>query len=94
MSPSNQPRWGFVAAVALVGGLGAAVVLFFALPDQRWIAGLVALIAVVDAFAFGAILPNSMGKRTAQMMIEQLNAQAEAAARADDKQAGPSEGSR
>lgn len=85
MSPSNEPRWGLIATVALIGGLGAAVVVFFALPDQRWIAGLIAAIAIVDAFVFGSILPSSLGKRSAQMTIEQLNAQAQAADLADDE---------
>jgi hypothetical protein len=85
LSPSNEPRWGLIATVALIGGLGAAVVVFFALPDQRWIAGLIAAIAIVDAFVFGSILPSSLGKRSAQMTIEQLNAQAQAADLADDE---------
>ncbi|HEY8467570.1 MAG TPA: hypothetical protein VIL04_12285 [Solirubrobacterales bacterium] len=86
MSPSNEPRWGFIAAISLIAGLIAAVVLFLALPDQRWIAGLIAAIAIVDAFVFGAILPNSIGKRAAAMTIEELNAQAEAADLADDEE--------
>lgn len=81
MSSSTHPRWGFLAALSLLLGLILAVVLYAALPHQRWVAGLVAGIAIVDAVVLGVVLPNALGRRSASEQIDALNARAEAEAR-------------
>lgn len=93
MAPSNQPRWGFIAAFSLLGGLILAVVLYAALPDQRWIAGLVAGIAIVDAIVLGVVLPSALGRRSVADQLDSLRAQAEAENRADDDWATERRGS-
>jgi hypothetical protein len=67
-----------MAVLVLIGGLVAATVLFVALPDQRWIAGIVAGFAVVEALVLGALLPSRAGPSPAEQ-IEALNRQAELA---------------
>jgi hypothetical protein len=84
MSPAGGPRWGFVATLAFAGGLIAAVVVWFALPDQRWIAALLAAMAVLDLFLVGRLMPRLTRQGSAASEIDRLNAEAAAADSADD----------
>ena len=85
MSGSNAPAWGTIARYAVMTSLIAAVVLFFALPDDRWIAAVLVGVAVLDAIIFGWLLPQITGSRAAQKYrLEQLNREAEAKARSEE----------
>lgn len=78
----NEARWGFLATITVICGLILAIVLYVAVPDQRWIAGVVAGFAIVDALLIGAVLPNMLGRRSTSWQIDALN---EAADLADDE---------
>lgn len=63
MTPGTD--WGKIARFSLIGTLVAAIVLFFALPDQRWIAALVLGAGLIDLLVIWRVLPALAGSKSA-----------------------------
>jgi len=81
MQRSGVPDWGSIGRMSALTSLVAAVVTFFVLPDQRWIATIFVGIALFDALIFGLLLPRLSGGGTGRAPtlsdLEQMNAEAE-----------------
>jgi membrane protein YdbS with pleckstrin-like domain len=58
---TQRPNWGLVAVVSLLSTSVAAVVLYFAIPDSRWIAALVLAFGVVEAVFLVFVMPRLSG---------------------------------
>lgn len=84
MTPRTTVRPGGLATITLALGLIAAVVLFFVVPDQRYIAGIVVAITLLDALVMLLVLPRVTSERGVHSEIDRLNAEAEALDAADD----------
>ena len=54
---TRAPDWGMIGRFAVLTSLVVAVVLFFALPDERWIAAVLVGLAIVDGLIFGFLMP-------------------------------------
>jgi len=79
--------WGSIGRISVAISVVTAVVLFFALPDQRWISAVVVGLAVLDAVIYGLVLPRltSTGDAPSLSDLERIHAEdAEAAASEDD----------
>ena len=88
MQRSGVPDWGSIGRMAVLSSLVAAVVTFFVLPDQRWIAAILVVVALVDALIFGLLLPRlgsgGAGGAPSLSDLEQMNADANWGASPDD----------
>ena len=62
---TQRPAWGRIAAYSLVSTVAIAVVLFFALSDDRWIAGAVLGLGVIEAAFLALVLPRLTGAEEA-----------------------------
>lgn len=49
--------WGRIARFSMLGTVLVAVVVFFALPDARWVAAVVLGLGVLDLILFTQVLP-------------------------------------
>ncbi len=65
MKQSTKNRLLAVARFSAVISLTAAVVVFFAVPDKRWIAAILLAEAVLDVITFGFVLPRVTAKDSA-----------------------------
>ncbi len=87
---SKGPDWGSVGRGAVLTSLVGALVTFFVLPDQRWIAAVLAGVALFDAFLFWFLLPRLQGAGTGEAPslsdLEQMNAEAESASESERKE--------
>ena len=78
--------WGSIGRISVAISLVTAVVLFFALPDQRWIAAVMVGLAVLDALIYGLVLPRftDTGDAPSLADLERMHAEAGEAAAPDD----------
>ena len=85
---TRAPDWGMIGRFAVLTSLAAAIILFFAIPDQRWIAAVLLGIAVIDGFIFWVLMPQLGGGGTGGAPsideLEQMNAEAEWPPPSDD----------
>jgi hypothetical protein len=86
---TRAPDWGMIGRSAVLTSLVVAVVLFFAIPDQRWIAAVLVGLAVVDALIFWFLMPRLQGGGTGGAPslddLERVNEDAEGPATPDDE---------
>jgi len=78
--------WGSIGRISVAISLVTAIVLFFALPDQRWISAVVVGLAVLDAIIYGLVLPRltSTGDAPSLSDLERMHGEAGEAAATDD----------
>jgi hypothetical protein len=78
---TRMPDWGMMGRAAVLTSLVAAVILFFAIPDQRWIAAVLVGVALIDGLIFWVLMPRLQGEGTggapSHSDLEQMNAEAE-----------------
>ena len=88
MQRSGVPDWGSIGRIAVLSSLAGAVITFFVLPDQRWIAAIFVGVAVIDALVFWVLVPRLGGAGTggapSLSELEQMNADAEWGGPAED----------
>jgi hypothetical protein len=81
MTQNRMPDWGMIGRSAVLTSLVAAIVLFFAIPDQRWIAGVLLGVALLDGLIFWVLVPRLQGGGTGGAPslsdLEHMNAEAE-----------------
>ena len=58
---TNRPNWGRIATVSLISTIVIAAVLYFAIPDSRWIAGAVLALGVIEAALLLVVVPRLSG---------------------------------
>ena len=74
------PDWGMIGRIAVLTSLFAAIILFFAIPDQRWIAAVLVGVAIIDGLIFWVLMPRLQGGMSGAPSLselEQMNAEAE-----------------
>ena len=76
---TQQPDWGSVARMSALISLVVALVLFFALPDNRWIAFVVAGLGVLEALFMARVMP-ALARGSTSDQLAEMNAAAEAEA--------------
>jgi hypothetical protein len=88
---TQRTQWGRVGLASISTTLFIAAILYFLLPDHRWIAAVVAGVTVIDAFVFWFLLPKAGGGGGAPTLddLDRMNAEAEAATQADDNWSKP-----
>ena len=78
---TRTPDWGMLGRTAVLTSLVGAIILFFAIPDQRWIAAVLLGVAIIDGLIFWVLVPRlqSSGTGGAPSLddLEQMNAEAE-----------------
>jgi hypothetical protein len=57
MSQSARDRLTLVARLSALISLTAAIIVFFALPDKRWISAILLGEAILDTLTFAVVLP-------------------------------------
>ena len=62
---AHRTDWSSIGRISVLFSLTLAVVLFFALPDDRWIAGVLVGMAVLDGLIYTLVLPRLTGSETA-----------------------------
>ena len=58
---TRVPDWGMIGRWAVLSSLIAALVLFFVVPDQRWIAAVFVGVALIDGLIFWVLMPRLQG---------------------------------
>ena len=82
---SRQPtNWGLVAAVSLIAMTIAALVVLFVAEDLAWLAVVIFVIGLVDAFFLWRVIPRMTGATT-QDQLARMSAEADAEAEAEIK---------
>ena len=56
---NRAPDWGMIGRSAVLTSLVGAIILFFAIPDQRWIAAVLLGVAISTASSSGSSCPAS-----------------------------------
>ncbi|MDX6587659.1 MAG: hypothetical protein QOI31_2132 [Solirubrobacterales bacterium] len=78
---TNRTDWSSIGRISVISSLTLAVVLFFALPDDRWIAAVLVGMSILDAFIYALVLPRLTGGGTGGAPsldeLEKMNAEAE-----------------
>jgi len=82
----QNANWGLLGRISVTFGLVAAVVVYFAVPDKRWISAVLLGMAILDAFIYGIVLPRLTGSSGAPSLsdLEEMNAEADRASASDD----------
>lgn len=75
----QQPDWARIAMFSALTSVVVAAVIFFALPDHRWIAFVVAGLGVLEALFMARVMPFLTRANTSDELAE-MNATAEAEA--------------
>ena len=60
---TSRANWNFIGRISVITSLVAAVVVFFALPDERWISAVLVGLAIVDALIYTLVLPRLTGQQ-------------------------------
>ncbi len=63
MSPAARDRLKLVARWSALISLIAAIIVFFALPEKRWIAAILLGEAILDILTFSIVLPRLEERR-------------------------------
>ena len=80
---SDRPRsWGAIAAVSLLGMTVAALVILFVAEDLAWLAAVVFVVGLLDAYFLWRVMPRVTGATT-QDQLAKMNAEADAEAKAE-----------
>ena len=58
---TTRPNWGRIATFSLISTIVIAAVLYFAIPDSRWIAGVVLALGVIEAVFLLLVMPRLSG---------------------------------
>ena len=58
---TKRTDWSSIGRISVLFSLTLAVVLFFALPDDRWISAVLVAMAIVDGLIFTLVLPRLTG---------------------------------
>lgn len=58
---TSRPSWGRIATFSLISTILVAVVLYLAIPDSRWIAGVVLALGVIEAVFLLLVMPRVSG---------------------------------
>ena len=78
---TRVPDWGMIGRWAVLTSLIAALVLFFVVPDQRWIAAVFVGVALIDGLIFWVLMPRLQGGGSGGAPslsdLEHMNAEAE-----------------
>jgi hypothetical protein len=77
---TRMPDWRMIGWIAVLTSLVAAVILFFAIPDQRWIAAVFVGVTIIDGLIFWVLMPRLQGGATggpSLSELEEMNAEAE-----------------
>ena len=78
---TRAPDWGMIGRSAVLTSLVAAIILFFAIPDQRWIAAVLVGVALIDGLIFWVLMPRLQGGGTGGAPslddLERMNAESE-----------------
>jgi hypothetical protein len=61
---TNRTDWGSIGRISVLFSLTLAVVLFFALPDDRWISAVLFGMAILDGLIYTLVLPRLTGSET------------------------------
>ena len=77
----KRTDWSTIGRISVLFSLTVAVVLFFALPDDRWIAAVLVGMAILDGLIYTLVLPRltggGSGGAPSLSDLEQMNAEAE-----------------
>jgi len=57
----QNANWGLIGRISVTLGLVAATVVFFVLPDKRWISAVMVGFAILDALIYGLVIPRLTG---------------------------------
>ena len=78
---NRAPDWGMLGRTAVLTSLVGAIILFFAIPDQRWIAAVLVGVAIIDGLIFWVLVPRlqggGAGGAPSLSDLEQMNAEAQ-----------------
>ena len=58
---TNRPNWGRIATFSLISTIVIAAVLYLAIPDSRWIAGVVLALGVIEVAFLLLVMPRLSG---------------------------------
>ena len=75
---TNRTDWSTIGRISVLFSLTLAVVLFFALPDDRWIAAVLFGMAILDAVIYTLVLPRLTGNDSGAPSLadlERMNAE-------------------
>lgn len=59
----QQPNWGTVGRISAIAGIVIGLVLFLAIPEQRWIGVAVAVLSLLEGYFLATILPQMLRNR-------------------------------
>ena len=58
---AQRTNWGLIGRISVTIGLVAATVVFFVLPEKRWISAVMVGVAILDAIVYGLVIPRLVG---------------------------------
>ena len=58
---AQRTNWGLIGRISVTIGLVSATVVFFALPEKRWISAVMVGVAILDAIVYGLVIPRLVG---------------------------------
>ena len=63
---TKRTDWSSIGRISVLFSLTLAIVLFFALPDDRWISVVLVTMAIVDGLIFTLVLPRLTGSERSE----------------------------
>jgi hypothetical protein len=65
-----RPGWTRIATYSLISTIAIGFVLFFAIPDSRWIAGVVLGVGLLEAAFLALVLPRLTGEEDGAEILD------------------------
>ena len=59
----QRTNWSGIGRISVITSLIAAIVVFFVLPDDRWISAVLVGMALVDGLIYTLVLPRLTGQQ-------------------------------
>ena len=59
---AQKTNWSAIGRISVLTSLIAAIVVFFVLPDDRWISAVLIGLAIVDGLIYTLVLPRLTGE--------------------------------